>query len=218
MNLEVITTKDGSSTIENKDLDESYHSKNGAINESKHIFIKNGLLSCNKNPINTLEIGFGTGLNALLTQINCDKRKIKNTYHTIDNNPIQSDKYNALNFCKELKIDNTNFLKMHNGAWDKELTISDNFTLLKIHNDLQSFNNKINYDIIYFDAFSPEKQPELWEENIFKNLFNSLNTQGILITYCAKGEIKRRLKKVGFKINSLPGPIGKREITQAKKI
>jgi tRNA U34 5-methylaminomethyl-2-thiouridine-forming methyltransferase MnmC len=107
---------------------------------------------------------------------------------------------------------------MHNGAWDKELTISDNFTLLKIHNDLQSFNNKINYDIIYFDAFSPEKQPELWKENIFRNLFNSLNKQGILVTYCAKGEIKRRLKKVGFKINSLPGPTGKREITQAKKI
>jgi len=218
MNLEVIITKDGSNTINNKDLNESYHSKNGAINESKHIFIQHGLLSCNKNPLNILEIGFGTGLNALLTQVACDKRSIKNTYHSIDNNPIESNKYNALNFCRELKIDNTSFLKMHNGAWDKELKISENFTLLKINKNLQNFNNKINYDIIYFDAFSPEKQPELWKEDIFEILFNSLNKQGILITYCAKGKIKRRLKKVGFKIYSLPGPTGKREITQAKKI
>lgn len=217
MSLEIILTEDGSNSIKNTIIDECYHSTSGAIDESQHIFIQNGLKAINKTSINTLEIGFGTGLNALLTQIECDKNKINNNYHSIENLPISSKDYKTLNYCKQLKIKDDIFLKMHNSDWEKETHISKYFNLLKINIDLQIFNLKTKYDLVYFDAFSPNKQPELWTYNIFKKLYENLNTNGILITYCAKGVVKRTLKEVGFEIKSLPGPIGKREITQAKK-
>ena len=217
MNLEIIITEDGSSSIINKDINECYHSTSGAINESEHIYIENGLLACEKKDINTLEIGFGTGLNALLTQIICDKNKIKNNYHSIENLQISTTKYLALNYCKQLNIKNDNFIKMHSSSWGEKITISKYFSLLKINIDLQTFHPTIKYDLIYFDAFSPNKQPELWTYDIFKKLYNNLNKNGVLVTYCAKGAFKRILKKVGFEVFSLKGPIGKREITQAMK-
>mgnify|MGYP006098589015 CR=1 FL=1 len=217
MSLEIITTEDGSSSIINKNLNECYHSTSGAINESKHIFIENGLLACKKKVLNTLEVGFGTGLNALLTQIICDKNKTINNYHSIENLPILSKDYLALNYCKQLNIKDDNFIKMHNSSWGEKITISKYFSLLKINIDLQTFNPTTKYDLIYFDAFSPNKQPELWTYNIFKKLYKNLNNNGILITYCAKGAFKRTLKEIGFEVSSIDGPIGKREITQAKK-
>ena len=217
MSLEIITTEDGSSSIINKNLNECYHSTSGAINESKHIFIENGLLACKKKVLNTLEVGFGTGLNALLTQIICDKNKTINNYHSIENLPILSKDYLALNYCKQLNIKDDNFMKMHNSSWGEKITISKYFSLLKINIDLQTFNPTTKYDLIYFDAFSPNKQPELWTYNIFKKLYKNLNNNGILITYCAKGAFKRTLKEIGFEVSSIDGPIGKREITQAKK-
>jgi len=217
MSLEIITTEDGSSSIINKNLNECYHSTSGAINESEHIFIENGLLACEKKALNTLEVGFGTGLNALLTQIICDKNKTMNNYHSIENNPILSKDYLALNYCKQLNIKDNNFIKMHNSSWGKKIAISKYFRLLKINIDLQMFNPTTKYDLIYFDAFSPNKQPELWTYDIFKRLYENLNNNGILITYCAKGAFKRILKKIGFEVSSIDGPIGKREITQAKK-
>ena len=217
MSLEIITTEDGSSSIINKNLNECYHSTSGAINESKHIFIENGLLACKKKILNTLEVGFGTGLNALLTQIICDKNKTINNYHSIENLPILSKDYLALNYCKQLNIKDDNFMKMHNSSWGEKITISKYFSLLKINIDLQTFNPTTKYDLIYFDAFSPNKQPELWTYNIFKKLYKNLNNNGILITYCAKGAFKRTLKEIGFEVSSIDGPIGKREITQAKK-
>ena len=217
MSLEIILTEDGSNSIKNTIIDECYHSTSGAINESQHIFIQNGLQAINKKTINTLEIGFGTGLNALLTQIEFDKNKINNNYHSIENLPISSKDYKTLNYCKQLKVKDDRFLKMHNSPWEKETPISKYFNLLKINIELEKFNLKKQYDLIYFDSFSPNKQPELWTYNIFKKLYENLNTDGILITYCAKGIVKRTLKEVGFEIKSLAGPIGKREITQAKK-
>ena len=217
MSLEIITTEDGSSSIINKNLNECYHSTSGAINESKHIFIENGLLACKKKVLNTLEVGFGTGLNALLTQIICDKNKTINNYHSIENLPILSKDYLALNYCKQLNIKDDNFMKMHNSSWGEKITISKYFSLLKINIDLQTFNPTTKYDLIYFDAFSPNKQPELWTHNIFKKLYENLNNNGILITYCAKGAFKRTLREIGFEVSSIDGPIGKREITQAKK-
>ena len=217
MSLEIITTEDGSSSIINKNLNECYHSTSGAINESKHIFIENGLLACKKKILNTLEVGFGTGLNALLTQIICDKNKTINNYHSIENLPILSKDYLALNYCKQLNIKDDNFIKMHNSSWGEKITISKYFSLLKINIDLQTFNPTTKYDLIYFDAFSPNKKPELWTYNIFKKLYKNLNNNGILITYCAKGAFKRTLKEIGFEVSSIDGPIGKREITQAKK-
>tara|TARA_B100001741_G_scaffold290936_1_gene270773 strand:- start:21 stop:677 length:657 start_codon:yes stop_codon:yes gene_type:complete len=217
MKLELVKTIDGSNSLKNLIINDSYHSKYGAINESKHIFINNGLKRISKKKIRVLEIGFGTGLNALLTQLYCDKKEKKITYHTIDNLPLKEEIYSSLNYCDQLKIDKNIFLKIHSSLWENEIELSNFFVLKKMKYDFTKilFNEK--YDLIYFDAFSPSKQPEMWTLNNFKKLYDCLNTNGVLITYSSKGDVKRIMKKVGFNISSVEGPTGKREITLASK-
>ena len=217
MNLELVNTYDGSNSLKNLIINDSYHSKYGAINESKHIFINNGLKRISKKKIRVLEIGFGTGLNALLTQLYCDKKEQNIIYHTIDNLPLKKDTYSSLNYCDQLKIDKDIFLKIHNSLWENEIKLSNFFVLKKINCDFTKklFNEK--YDLIYFDAFSPSKQPEMWVLNNFKKLYNCLNSNGLLITYSSKGDVKRTIKEVGFNVFSVEGPTGKREITLACK-
>ena len=217
MNLELVNTYDGSNSLKNLIINDSYHSKYGAINESKHIFINNGLKRISKKKIRVLEIGFGTGLNALLTQLYCDKKKQNIIYHTIDNLPLKKDTYSSLNYCDQLKIDKDIFLKIHNSLWENEIELSNFFVLKKINCD---FTKKLfieKYDLIYFDAFSPSKQPEMWVLDNFKKLYNCLNRNGVLITYSSKGDVKRTIKEVGFNVFSVEGPTGKREITLACK-
>ena len=217
MKLELVNTYDGSNSLKNLIINDSYHSKYGAINESKHIFINNGLKRISKKKIRVLEIGFGTGLNALLTQLYCDKKEQNIIYHTIDNLPLKKDTYSSLNYCDQLKIDKDIFLKIHNSLWENEIELSNFFVLKKINCDFTKklFNEK--YDLIYFDAFSPSKQPEMWVLNNFKKLYNCLNSNGLLITYSSKGDVKRTIKEVGFNVFSVEGPTGKREITLACK-
>ena len=217
MKLELVNTYDGSNSLKNLIINDSYHSKYGAINESKHIFINNGLKRISKKKIRVLEIGFGTGLNALLTQLYCDKKKQNIIYHTIDNLPLKKDTYSSLNYCDQLKIDKDIFLKIHNSLWENEIELSNFFVLKKINCDFTKklFNEK--YDLIYFDAFSPSKQPEMWVLNNFKKLYNCLYRNGVLITYSSKGDVKRTIKEVGFNVFSIAGPTGKREITLACK-
>lgn len=217
MKLELVNTYDGSNSLKNLIINDSYHSKYGAINESKHIFINNGLKRISKKKIRVLEIGFGTGLNALLTQLYCDKKEQNIIYHTIDNLPLKKDTYSSLNYCDQLKIDKDIFLKIHNSLWENEIELSNFFVLKKINCDFTKklFNEK--YDLIYFDAFSPSKQPEMWVLNNFKKLYNCLNRNGVLITYSSKGDVKRTIKEVGFNVFSVEGPTGKREITLACK-
>ena len=217
MNLELVNTYDGSNSLKNLIINDSYHSKYGAINESKHIFINNGLKRISKKKIRVLEIGFGTGLNALLTQLYCDKKEQNIIYHTIDNLPLKKDTYSSLNYCDQLKIDKDIFLKIHNSLWENEIELSNFFVLKKINCDFTKklFNEK--YDLIYFDAFSPSKQPEMWILDNFKKLYNCLNRNGVLITYSSKGDVKRTIKEVGFNVFSIAGPTGKREITLACK-
>ena len=217
MKLELVNTYDGSNSLKNLIINDSYHSKYGAINESKHIFINNGLKRISKKKIRVLEIGFGTGLNALLTQLYCDKKKQNIIYHTIDNLPLKKDTYSSLNYCDQLKIDKDIFLKIHNSLWENEIELSNFFVLKKINCDFTKklFNEK--YDLIYFDAFSPSKQPEMWVLDNFKKLYNCLNRSGVLITYSSKGDVKRTIKEVGFNVFSVEGPTGKREITLACK-
>jgi len=217
MKLELVNTYDGSNSLKNLIINDSYHSKYGAINESKHIFINNGLKRISKKKIRVLEIGFGTGLNALLTQLYCDKKKQNIIYHTIDNLPLKKDTYSSLNYCDQLKIDKDIFLKIHNSLWENEIKLSNFFVLKKINCDFTKklFNEK--YDLIYFDAFSPSKQPEMWVLDNFKKLYNCLNRNGVLITYSSKGDVKRTIKEVGFNVFSVEGPTGKREITLACK-
>ena len=217
MKLELVNTNDGSNSLKNLIINDSYHSKYGAINESKHIFINNGLKRISKKKIRVLEIGFGTGLNALLTQLYCDKKEQNIIYHTIDNLPLKKDTYSSLNYCDQLKIDKDIFLKIHNSLWENEIELSNFFVLKKINCDFTKklFNEK--YDLIYFDAFSPSKQPEMWVLDNFKKLYNCLNSNGLLITYSSKGDVKRAIKEVGFNVFSVEGPTGKREITLACK-
>ena len=217
MKLELVNTNDGSNSLKNLIINDSYHSKYGAINESNHIFIKNGLKRIRKKNFRVLEIGFGTGLNALLTQLYCDKKEQNITYHTIDNLPLREETYSSLNYCDQLKIDKNIFLKIHRSSWENEIELSNFFVLKKMNCDFTKtlFNEK--YDLIYFDAFSPSKQPEMWTLNNFKKLYNCLKSNGILITYSSKGDVKRTMKKVGFNISSVEGPAGKREITLASK-
>ena len=217
MKLELVNTNDGSNSLKNLIINDSYHSKYGAINESKHIFINNGLKRISKKKIRVLEIGFGTGLNALLTQLYCDKKEQNIIYHAIDNLPLKKETYSNLNYCDQLKIDKDIFLKIHNSSWENEIELSNFFVLKKINCDFTKklFNEK--YDLIYFDAFSPSKQPEMWVLDNFKKLYICLNSNGLLITYSSKGEVKRTIKEVGFKVFNIAGPTGKREITLACK-
>jgi tRNA U34 5-methylaminomethyl-2-thiouridine-forming methyltransferase MnmC len=211
----IIKTNDGSLSIYDNQIDESYHSKYGAIKEAEHVFVKNGLLSVNKKEISILEIGFGTGLNALLSLKESIRKNIIINYHTIEPNPINKELYNKLNFSKLIGINKDYFLKLHDLEWNKKQKIHQYFIFKKYKKSIQEFNIEKKYDIIYFDAFSPRKQPELWGIDTLSKIFNMITKNGFLVTYCAQGEFKRNLKGIGYEVISLNGPPGKREMIKA---
>jgi tRNA U34 5-methylaminomethyl-2-thiouridine-forming methyltransferase MnmC len=217
---ELILTADGSHTLRNKALNEHYHSTHGAIQESSHVFIKMGLDECSKtkDSLSILEIGFGTGLNAYLSLL---KSKGKNSisYTGVETFPLSLEDASCLNYSKMLlnKDSDALFLLLHSSPWNKPISITNNFILTKIDQRINELELKSSYDLIYFDAFSPAVQPDLWTTAIFEKLFAGLHPGGMLVTYCAKGEVKRSLRKVGFKVEGRPGPPGKREITVAFK-
>ncbi len=216
-NLEIQTTADGSTTIYLPDMDEHYHSVNGAVIESLHIYIGNGLLAHSGKVLSLLEIGFGTGLNAIQTLITCENQKIKLHYTTYEKYPLNQKITDQLNFDLEEKY-LALYRQIHQAEWNRPVEITPQFTIHKIEADLT--NEKIfgNFDVVYFDAFAPNKQPDLWNEVIFKNIYDRMNENGILVTYCAKGVVRRLLNSIGFTTFRLPGPPGKREILQAKKV
>jgi len=228
MERKIVTTTDGSHSIFIPDLNEHYHSIHGAIQESRHVFIEAGLkyIPSSPNAISVLEIGFGTGLNALLTILESQNSNLKIIYTSIEAFPLSDEIVRQLNYASELKQDaNTykvdlqnSFDTMHQSEWGKEILISENFNFKKIQKTLQETELKDQeFDLIYFDAFGPPVQPEMWTEEIFSKIFSATKPHGILVTYCAKGEVKRTLKKVGFQIQNLPGPPGKREMIRAVK-
>ena len=217
MNREIIITKDGSHSFINKDIDEGYHSRYGAISEAKHVFIKNGIISKFKKKIRVLEVGFGTGLNALLTLIQSNDNK-QIDYHTIENNPIIEKEYNQLNYCSILNIENSLLIDMHKSNWNKSKQIVNNFQLTKHLISIEEYKDNIKFDIIYFDAFAPNKQKDIWKTEILTKMYHQLKQNGFLVTYCAQGKLKRNLKKIGFKVETLIGPPGKREMIRANRI
>jgi tRNA U34 5-methylaminomethyl-2-thiouridine-forming methyltransferase MnmC len=220
MDLKLEITEDGSHTLAVPDLNEHYHSVHGAINESKHIFIEAGLKYSlpAKEKINILEIGFGTGLNALLTFIELSKVNIPCEYTSIEAYPLEEKIFSQLNYPKLLGAPEEIFLFLHKSEWDKKVKISPAFELYKIHCKAQEMKlAENNFDVVYFDAFAPDVQPEVWSEEIFKNIFLSMKNNAVLTTYSTKGIVKRILKNIGFKIEKLPGPKGKREILRAIK-
>jgi len=220
MKTELIITGDGSNTLFIPDLNEHYHSTFGAITESGVVFIDAGLKQVLRNlsEINLLEIGFGTGLNALLSFLEATGKTIH--YTTIEAFPLDQNIIDALNFSDFLTIENAGmvFNSIHQAPWENEHSISDHFFITKINSKIEEVAlPESHFDLVYFDAFGPEVQPELWTEEIFIKIGNSMKKGGILTTYSAKGQIRRNLKSAGFDVEKLPGPPGKRHITRATK-
>jgi len=214
---EIRLTADGSSTLFVPSLNEHYHSTHGALQESVHVFIKNGLLQITTPALTILEIGFGTGLNALLTAIQSKKTNQKIEYTSVEKYPLSADEILVLNYSELLSEENAGklFSDIHKVPFEEKVAITPNFTLQKIEKDFLNIDSQKAFDLIYFDAFAPEKQPKLWTETMFSKMFAALKPGGFLVTYCAKGQVKRNMKSVGFKVEALPGPPGKREMTKA---
>ena len=217
MTNKLVITNDGSHSIFNPEVNETYHSKHGAIVEAEYVFIKNGLLAENKKQFNILEVGFGTGLNALLTAQKAQQKKIAINYHGIELYPVPKESYIQLNFTELIGEEKSKLIQLHECEWEKEHVINNFFKLTKNEITLENYTSKNKFDIIYFDAFSPEKQPELWTAEVFQNMYDLLKEDGFLVTYCAKGVVKRTMKAVGFEIIVLDGPPGKRQMTRANK-
>lgn len=227
----IVPTEDGSATIFIPEWNESYHSRHGAIQEAYHVFIKNGLdFIPNKNEeISILEIGFGTGLNALITLCESIQNDLVINYSGIEKYPVSEDEFSILNYPKSLIEFNVElnfneneltqfYNELMNAEWEKKVEIIEQFNLTKIQADFLDFEYPPNkFDLIYFDAFGARVQPELWTEILFEKLFNSMKSGGILTTYSAKGSVRRALISVGFQVEKVPGPPGKREMLVAKK-
>lgn len=219
MEREIIKTLDGSTTIFIKEWDECYHSKFGAIQESKHVFIKNGLSLFENKTISILEIGFGTGLNAFITFLESQKLKLTIDYVGVEAYPVSAEEVLSLNYVSELNAENdiSIFEKMHESNWEEPIPLRENFFLTKRRQFFDAIDDKDKFDLIYFDAFGYNTQPELWSTAIFQKMYNALKENGILVTYAARGVVKRSMKEVGFTVEKLEGPPGKREMFRAKK-
>jgi len=221
MKRKIIITKDGSTTIEIEGWAEHYHSTHGAIQEAYHIFIKNGLyLFENQNDISILEIGLGTGLNAFITFLETENRDKIIHYQGVEAYPITIEEALAMNYVKELKQEKKSFIfdKIHTSSWDEWNTLSEHFFLKKRKQFFNEIIDENSFDLIYFDAFGARVQPELWTEEIFQKMYNALKINGKLVTYSSKGSARRAMQAVGFSVEKIPGPLGKREMLRATKI
>lgn len=241
MQHNIITTDDGSHTLFVPELNEHYHSTNGAIQESNHVFIEAGFRHYlnqsgsdhQQHPqteINILEIGFGTGLNAFLTLLEAKKRSIKVFYHSVELYPITIEEAQKLNYSELVKkpehelssrVPDDSFLKLHSSPWKKAVEITPSFTLLKQKYDFskpEEFKSNRLFNLIYFDAFAPEKQPDMWIQEIFSKIYSLCDINAVFTTYCAKGVVRRMLQTAGFKMERLPGPPGKREILRGNVV
>lgn len=219
MKRKIITTSDGSKTIHLVDWNEQYHSKHGAIQEAYHVFIESGLSLFSNRTLAILEIGFGTGLNALITLLEAQKFHLDITYTGIEAYPISQEELEQLNYISELKAQavSNEFLKMHQCTWERKIKISDSFHLYKQQKEFNEIQDVDAFDLIYFDAFGARVQPELWTETLFSKMYAALKWQGVLVTYSAKGSVRRAMQAVGFVVERLPGPPGKREMLRATK-
>ena len=219
MKRRIIKTADGSTTIHLEEWDEQYHSKHGAVQEAYHVFIKSGLDIVEAKHISLLEIGFGTGLNAFITYLEGEKRKISIEYVGVEAYPVSLDEVGQLNYVKELKAEGHQgvFDKMHALSWGEVQKVSPRFSLTKQQKMFSEIEDEDRYDLIYFDAFGARVQPELWTEAVFGLMYTALKKSGILVTYAAKGSVRRAMQAVGFMVERLPGPPGKREMLRAVK-
>jgi tRNA U34 5-methylaminomethyl-2-thiouridine-forming methyltransferase MnmC len=221
MSIKLITTSDGSHSLFNEELQETYHSVHGAIQESSHVFINHGLDyyvgRFKPESISILEVGFGTGLNTLLTIQHALTKPIRVRYTTLELFPLQEEVWSALNYAGIIGFQEL-FNQIHRSAWGVPQNILPDFELLKLHISLQEavFQPR-SYDLVFFDAFAPGKQPELWELPILQKIEESMNPNAVFVTYCAKGQLKRDLKTLKMTVETLAGPPGKKEMVRALK-
>lgn len=211
--FEIIKTKDGSDTVYSKVFNATYHSVHGALQESQHVYIKNGFLSASHqfDEVHILEVGFGTGLNACLTlNTNCNKHVF---YHGVEKHPLPKEIYTSLNYQGK-QYDTT---MLHECSWNIEHHLTPTFHFTKINGDINTIHFSKNYNLVYYDAFAPAAQSDLWNKVLLEKIINSMFSKGIIVTFCAKGEFKRTLKSLGLIVETLPGPSGKREMTRAIK-
>ncbi|GAA4896905.1 tRNA (5-methylaminomethyl-2-thiouridine)(34)-methyltransferase MnmD [Flaviramulus aquimarinus] len=241
MKREVVITADGSSTIHIPDWNEQYHSKHGAIQEAYHVFIKHGLHHLcsqiktplnvtpsvaeksqnvlNHNNVSILEIGFGTGLNAFITLLEAEKLNLNIDYFGVEGYPVSVNEIEQLNYPKQLQVKKNEafFYKLHEMSWEEKHDVTLHLSLTKqkkLFNDIDAIET---FNLIYFDAFGARVQPELWTESIFKKMHKALIPEGVLVTYSARGSVRRAMQAVGFTVERLPGPPGKREMLRATK-
>lgn len=215
---ELQQTADGSHTLFIPEMDEHYHSVNGAVQESRHVFIEAGLHRLSKKDLTVFEIGFGTGLNAFLTLLDAENSGCRIHYYAVELYPLDKQLIKALNYatviCREKQ---EQFAALHEAAWNETVRITDHFALHKIQGDSNNCELPEGIDLVYFDAFAPDKQPEMWNQEIFDKLYAQMSEGGILTTYCAKGVVRRMMQKAGYSVERIPGPPGKREMLRAMK-
>lgn len=225
--LKIITTEDGSHSLYHEDLKETYHSFHGALRESQYVFIDKGLRYFRTkeglpSEINVFEIGFGTGLNALLSQQFAESHEVKMHYRSLEPFPLEASIYGQLNYAAETAAENAQevFSKLHEAKWNTATAISKHFTLLKEDTTLQEkdLSSVETIDVVFFDAFAPSKQAEIWDIALIEKCYNCLRPSGVFVTYSAKGQLKRDLRSVGFEVETIPGPPGKKEMVRAIKI
>lgn len=223
MSLEVHLTKDSSHTLYVPELDETYHSRNGAVEEAMYVYIGRGMNDWIEHmtptaSLSILEIGFGTGLNAWLTAMEAEKRDVHCAYHSLETTPLSIELITQLNYTDTTNEENKRlYVKLHEVTWDQTEPITPTFSLTKHKSSLQNFSPQQSFDIIYFDAFAPEKQPELWTRELFQKLYDCLKPNGAIVTYSSKGDIKRLWREIGFVVERLPGPPLKRHMLRGRK-
>lgn len=223
--MQIIVTADGSHTLYSPQFDEIYHSRHGALRESEHVFIQAGLAHFiqtkpGTQPVRILEIGLGTGLNALLSMLYAEKHALQMEYDAIERYPVPIETIKELNYTTQLGYEFCYgpYHSLHLCRWNESHPITPHFQFKKMLGDVNDSSIELSAaDIIYFDAFAPQHQPEMWTEDVFKRMYALLKPGGILVTYCSKSIVQRAMKQAGFNIEKLPGPPGKREMLRAGK-
>jgi len=219
---QIIETQDGSHSIYSERFGVSYHSRYGAIQESRHVFIEAGLFlqALSKKQIQVLEVGFGTGLNAFLTFLEGKQRELSIEYVAIEAFPVDIEQARQLNYPQLLgePPKTKEFLFLHRAEWNKKHQLDEHFSFLKLQQPFEQVDFQEAFDLLYFDAFAPNAQPELWESPVLERMYRSLRKGGMLVTYCAKGIVKRRFKALGFEVKTMKGPPGKREMIRCTKV
>lgn len=215
---ELQITADGSHTLFIPSIDEHYHSVNGAVQESRHVFIEAGMHRVEKDTFRVMEIGFGTGLNAFLTLLEASRLNKQVEYHSVELYPLQTALVLTLNYPEVICAEKASlFYALHQAQWNIAVPVTPFFTLHKIEGDSNVISLPENIDLIYFDAFAPDKQPGMWNQEIFNKLYAHTAAGGVLTTYCAKGMVRRMMQEAGYSVERIPGPPGKREMLRATK-